>query len=146
MSQKKKLTPAQREKKQQAIKARKQQKKQTMIKTAAIAGVAILAVILAVILLVTALSDKNVNTSSTGNSGTTQPVQTTAPAEKLQGDGATLDTAVATHIAKIEIKDYGTITLELYGNTAPISVNNFVSLAESGFYNGLTYSPTAKRK
>ena len=139
MSQKKKLTPAQREKKQQAIEARKQQKKQAMIKTAAIAGIAILAVILAAVLLATALSDKNTQTSATNNPGTTQPAQTTAPAEKLQGDGATLDTAVATHIAKIEIKDYGTITLELYGNTAPISVNNFVSLAESGFYTGLTF-------
>lgn len=139
MAQKKKLTPAQREKKQQAAEARKLQKKQAKIKAAVIAGAAVLAVILAVILLVTVLSDKNTHTSSTGDPGTTQPAQSTAPAEKIQGDGATLETAVATHIAKIEIENYGTITLELYGNTAPISVNNFVALAESGYYTGLTF-------
>ena len=64
----------------------------------------------------------------------------TEPAPILgDGDGATLDTAVATHYVTIEIADYGTIRAELYGNTAPISVENFVTLAESGFYNGLTF-------
>lgn len=44
-----------------------------------------------------------------------------------------------THYADIAIKDYGTITLELYGKVAPITVENFVNLAESGFYDGLTF-------
>lgn len=44
-----------------------------------------------------------------------------------------------THYATIEIEDYGTIKLELYGEDAPISVNNFVTLANEGFYNGLTF-------
>ena len=44
-----------------------------------------------------------------------------------------------THYADIVIKDYGTITVELYGKLAPITVENFVSLAESGFYDGLTF-------
>ncbi len=44
-----------------------------------------------------------------------------------------------THYADIVIKDYGTITLELYGKVAPITVENFVDLAESGFYDGLTF-------
>ena len=55
------------------------------------------------------------------------------------GDGATLETAKATHYVTIEIENYGTIKAELYGKTAPISVENFVTLAESGFYNGLTF-------
>ncbi len=42
------------------------------------------------------------------------------------------------YTAEIVIKDYGTITLHLDGETAPITVNNFVKLAESGFYDGLT--------
>ncbi|WP_334291364.1 peptidylprolyl isomerase [Faecalimicrobium dakarense] len=41
-------------------------------------------------------------------------------------------------IAKISIKDYGTIEAELYPHIAPNTVNNFISLANSGFYNGLT--------
>ena len=39
----------------------------------------------------------------------------------------------------IEIKDYGTISLELYPLVAPVTVSNFVSLAKSGFYDGLTF-------
>lgn len=40
---------------------------------------------------------------------------------------------------EIEIESYGTIELELDGDAAPISVENFVKLAESGFYDGLTF-------
>lgn len=43
------------------------------------------------------------------------------------------------HHAVIEVKDYGKITVELDGNTAPITVNNFIKLAKSGFYDGLTF-------
>ena len=43
------------------------------------------------------------------------------------------------HHAEIEIKDYGTIKLELDADTAPITVTNFLNLAKSGFYDGLTF-------
>ncbi len=43
------------------------------------------------------------------------------------------------YIAKIVVKDYGTITVKLDGKTAPITVQNFVDLAKSGFYDGLTF-------
>ncbi len=43
------------------------------------------------------------------------------------------------YIAKIVVKDYGTITVKLDGKTAPITVQNFVDLAQSGFYDGLTF-------
>lgn len=36
------------------------------------------------------------------------------------------------------IKDYGTIEAELYPHLAPNTVNNFISLIEQGFYDGLT--------
>ncbi len=42
-------------------------------------------------------------------------------------------------IVEIEIQDYGTIRLELDGEHAPISTKNFVTLAQEGFYNGLTF-------
>lgn len=45
----------------------------------------------------------------------------------------------ATKHAQIEIKNYGIISLELYGEEAPTTVNNFVKLANEGFYNGLTF-------
>lgn len=43
------------------------------------------------------------------------------------------------HHARIEIENYGAITLELDGDTAPITVENFISLAKDGFYDGLTF-------
>lgn len=45
----------------------------------------------------------------------------------------------ATYYADIEIEGYGTITLQLDRKTAPITVDNFVKLAESGFYDGLSF-------
>lgn len=44
-----------------------------------------------------------------------------------------------THYAVIDVADYGTITVALDGNTAPETVENFVTLAEKGFYDGLTF-------
>lgn len=46
---------------------------------------------------------------------------------------------IGTHHVEINIKDYGTVKLELDGDTAPITVKNFMDLAESGFYDGLTF-------
>lgn len=42
-------------------------------------------------------------------------------------------------VATIEVEDYGTIKVELYYDKAPNTVRNFVSLANKGFYNGLTF-------
>lgn len=42
-------------------------------------------------------------------------------------------------VATIIVKDFGTIEAELYPNIAPNTVNNFIELANSGFYDGLTF-------
>ena len=44
-------------------------------------------------------------------------------------------------VVKVEmgVKNYGEITLELYHDVAPKTVENFVTLASDGFYNGLTF-------
>lgn len=42
-------------------------------------------------------------------------------------------------IVQIDIKDFGKIKVELLPDTAPVSVNNFMYLAEKGFYDGLTF-------
>lgn len=44
-----------------------------------------------------------------------------------------------THHVEIDVENYGTISLELDADTAPISVENFCTLAEDGFYDGLTF-------
>lgn len=41
--------------------------------------------------------------------------------------------------AIIDIKNFGTLKVELDAEQAPITVENFVKLAEKGFYNGLTF-------
>ena len=43
------------------------------------------------------------------------------------------------HHVAIEVNNYGTIEVELDADTAPITVTNFINLANSGFYNGLTF-------
>lgn len=43
------------------------------------------------------------------------------------------------HHVEMVVKDYGTIEMELDADTAPISVTNFVKLAQENFYDGLTF-------
>ena len=43
------------------------------------------------------------------------------------------------YTAEINIRDYGTIVFEMDADKAPITVTNFVTLAKSGFYDGLTF-------
>ena len=58
-------------------------------------------------------------------------VQEPETSEPVQGIGK--------HHVEIDIADYGVIKLELDGDTAPITVQNFMDLAEQGFYDGLTF-------
>ena len=46
--------------------------------------------------------------------------------------------------AIIEVKEFGTIEVELNSSVAPITVENFVKLANKGFYNGLTFHRVIK--
>ena len=60
--------------------------------------------------------------------------------EKSQTEQSGDDTLLSgLHHAEIEIEDYGIIRVELDADTAPITVSNFVKLAKSGFYDGLTF-------
>lgn len=42
-------------------------------------------------------------------------------------------------IVSMDIKDYGTIKIELYPDMAPNTVKNFIKLINKGYYNGLTF-------
>ena len=42
-------------------------------------------------------------------------------------------------VVKIHVKNFGTMTAELYPDMAPLTVANFLSLAERGFYEGLIF-------
>lgn len=43
------------------------------------------------------------------------------------------------HQVEIKVKDYGTISVEIDTTYAPITAANFMELANSGFYDGLTF-------
>lgn len=73
--------------------------------------------------------------------GKDEPAQNTNPTTVTESapSAANEIEAKATHNVTIEIENYGTITAELYGEVAPITVENFVKLAGEGFYDGLTF-------
>ena len=62
----------------------------------------------------------------------------TEPAETEEAAAGALDETLI-YYADIEIADYGTITVQLDQTSAPITVENFVELAQSRFYDGLTF-------
>ena len=53
--------------------------------------------------------------------------------------GRSGEKGIGIHHVEIEVADYGTISLELDGDTAPVTVQNFMDLAGAGFYDGLTF-------
>ena len=59
--------------------------------------------------------------------------------DKSEASTGDADLLSGLHYAEIEVEDYGTISLELDADTAPITVTNFVNLAKDGFYDGLTF-------
>ena len=42
-------------------------------------------------------------------------------------------------VATITVKNFGTMTVELYPDVAPDTVSNFIALSNRGFYNGLKF-------
>ena len=66
----------------------------------------------------------------------------TACSRQTSGNSSTSDGNTqlsGKHHVAIEVNNYGTIEVELDADTAPITVTNFINLANSGFYNGLTF-------
>ena len=57
----------------------------------------------------------------------------------LTGCSSDEETLTGKHHAEIVVQDYGTIKVELDADQAPITVQNFIDLANSGFYDGLTF-------
>ena len=57
----------------------------------------------------------------------------------LTGCSSDEETSTGKHHAEIIVQDYGTIKVELDADQAPITVQNFIDLANSGFYDGLTF-------
>ena len=77
-------------------------------------------------------SSSSSSASSSSASAESSSAQTSANLEKAADP-------IGTHHAIIEVEGYGPISVELDGDSAPVTVQNFMDLAESGFYDGLTF-------
>lgn len=86
--------------------------------------------ILSLLVCVTAVSFAACSGEKEKTNSKSNEVSTMSNEEKVLGD--------IVH-AEIEMENGGIIKLELYHNVAPITVENFVNLAESGFYDGLIF-------
>lgn len=70
---------------------------------------------------------------------TTKKVEPTKVAETVNNNKNSEGKKMGNPKIEISVKNYGIIQLELDPSQAPITVENFVNLANSGFYNGLTF-------
>ncbi len=90
------------------------------------------------------LDDTNLEFSTTTpvfEDGTLPPE--TATANSGNTNSANINTAKKSHMITIDT-NYGKIVFETYDNDAPNTVKNFVTLAEKGFYNGVTFHRVIK--
>ena len=97
-------------------------------KIGTIAGAVLVCIAIAIAMI--ARTDSFVTTTS-GDGGSNETSGSDTASDSL-------DPALI-YYAEIEIEDYGTITVQLDQSAAPITAANFVNLAESGFYDGLTF-------
>lgn len=89
--------------------------------------------IIVLLALTLALSPIIMSCSSKEETGASEgeliPSEDSTAPEDFKGD----------YTVEITVKNYGTITLELDSGSAPVTVENFVTLAREGFYSGLTF-------
>ena len=57
----------------------------------------------------------------------------------IDGNETTLNYETQNPLVAMQIKNYGAIVIELYPDIAPNTVNNFISLTKSGFYDNNTF-------
>lgn len=85
-------------------------------------------------------SDYADSQSSDGKSEkSSQSATDTSSPEAASSETADQSLLSGKHHVTIEVENYGTIKVELDADIAPITVTNFVHLAEEGFYDGLTF-------
>ena len=95
--------------------------------------------VLVVILIILAISVYFI-TKKSANSNEKQNVQENAQTEQKEENKEEKSMySSGKHHAQIVIKNYGTISLELDADMAPITVENFANLVNDGFYDGLTF-------
>ena len=100
-------------------------------------------VLLATMLVLTGCSQTSEQETTQQTTQSTQTTQTKGDADMkaiVTMKTVTVDkTDAQKPIVTIEMESGGIIKAELYPDVAPITVENFISLIEKGFYNGLTF-------
>ena len=95
-------------------------------------------VVLAVIVMGLSACGSSKSDTTSETKATKAPKATETAEVTKEPESKTTDTK-GKHHAKIKVKDYGTIEVELDGDTAPITVANFIKLVNEKFYDGLTF-------
>ncbi|MBR5420469.1 MAG: peptidylprolyl isomerase [Lachnospiraceae bacterium] len=90
----------------------------------------LLTLFISCLLFLTACGTREYTVKAVAPTPTQTPTPTEVPEDSTEGEKI---------LALIDMKDYGTITVLLRPDCAPATVENFVKLAESGFYDGLTF-------
>lgn len=121
MAKKKKKGPSPANKNEEKLIAEKKKEKRISIILISVIAVIITAAIILVLVF-------NVPHDESSTSQSQNSVQTITDVDDSK-----------TYTAEIKVKDYGTIKVDLNAKAAPITVQNFVKLATSGFYDGLTF-------
>ena len=104
----------------------------------------IIAAFLAVAMSAAFVSCSNNSGSNKGNSGTSNTDSTTAPQQTDVEIMNFTPPAEGDTIIEMNIKDYGTVKIRLFPEYADKGVENFVELAKSGYYDGLTFHRVIK--
>ncbi|MFA5163123.1 MAG: peptidylprolyl isomerase [Patescibacteria group bacterium] len=90
------------------------------------------------------INDENNNSADalTNNTNTKQTVETPAAATSSMTKKRFLDgqaDLAATYSSAAIVTNLGTIKVKFYGDDSPVTVNNFLNLAQKGFYNGVIF-------
>lgn len=101
----------------------------------------LLVAVMAVSLVACGGGDGKESTAESASSGGQSAVseEESGQEESSQAEDGQASDVSGKHHVEITVQDYGTISVELDGDAAPITVENFLKLAGDGFYDGLTF-------
>jgi peptidyl-prolyl cis-trans isomerase B (cyclophilin B) len=105
------------------------------IMKAVVTAAAAVALFIVIVAVIYSASNKNASANAAATAAPTAEATQQAGDTAKNDDYARADDPVAT----ITMMDGGTVTIELYPAAAPNTVANFIELANSGFYDGLTF-------
>lgn len=99
----------------------------------------LLAAIVMICMLTLMLAGCGEKTTTTSGKNTDKDTSKESSVSEDTTSGYDGDLLSGKHHVNIVIKDKGTITVELDADKAPITVTNFVNLANDGFYDGVVF-------